>query len=336
MSNQLVLCVGDPHARISTIGDLAKLSLKIKELAKEKKVTHIVILGDLFNDFTKIHLLVLRAVVNFFEIVLSTHLPVYYIVGNHDMLNNQVFLEDFHALTPFKNWLNNLKIVDEPLVEDGFVFCPYVAPGRFKEAVGPILKTKPLVWPGAIFCHQEFFGAKMGAIESKVGDVWSDKLPLVVSGHVHDREWLQPNILYVGAPAAQAYGENDDKTVSILEFQDSKFISEELFDLGMPKRITVTISVEEAKVYVFPENTYVRMNIIGTLEELTAFKKTARYDELFKKAKVVPKPSDKVYVKASVRGVSYMQLLKQACENESQAVKSAYHELTQSEVQGAN
>lgn len=323
-----VLVIGDPHAKLSNLREIEKLAIAIKNCAVQNGVQMIVVLGDLSNDFSKIHALVLRAITYFFNMLVSVGVPVYYVVGNHDMINNTCFLEDLHVFTPFKNW-DNLYIIDSPIKFDGFIFCPYVSPGRFREAVyDTVDQASKTGSVKAIFCHQEFFGAKMGAIESTHGDVWDLDMPLVVSGHIHDRAWLQENILYVGAPMSQAYGESEDKTVSLLEFDDTKLVKETPIDLGMPKRTTLTLSVDEAKKFKMPPNTYVRINLVDTVEKITAFKKTDKYDELTRLAKVVPKPSDKVYARVLVERASYMEILKQACVTESESVKNAYDELS--------
>lgn len=329
--SQKVLAVGDPHARVATIHDILKLAEKIKEQAIQSDVDLIVILGDLFNDFSKIHVLVMRAVVRFFEIILESGKPVRYIIGNHDLINNSVFLEDLHALTPFKNWKGDLMIIDKPYHDEHFVFCPYVYPGRFKEAIGPKVKDFKHTMgasPKAVFCHQEFLGAKMGSITSKIGDIWSDQLPLIVTGHIHDHMWIGNNILCVGAPASQAYGESEDKTISLLSFTDDGF-EETRIDLGMPKRLTVQLSVEEAKAYVIPENTYVRINLVDISTKIASFKKTARYDELAAQAKIIPRATDKLYVKPTVSNIGFMEILKASLAAEAEPVKSAFEKLTQ-------
>src|SRR3990167_8585191 len=49
--------------------------------------------------------------------------------------------------------------------------------------------------PDLIFCHQEFNGCNMGMVVSTKGDVWSDKYPLIIAGHIHEYQTL-PKIIY--------------------------------------------------------------------------------------------------------------------------------------------
>ncbi len=48
---------------------------------------------------------------------------------------------------------------------------PYVPPGRFVEALN-IIDNEWWKNVNCIFAHQEFYGCKMGAIESIEGDKW--------------------------------------------------------------------------------------------------------------------------------------------------------------------
>jgi len=320
-----VLAVGDPHAKLASITEIEMLGDRLCYVFRQDKPDVIVILGDLFNDFAKVHILVMRVVCQFFDKLCALGIPIRYVIGNHDCLNNQVFLEDYHAALPFKYW-PNLKVIDKPAEEFGFIFCPYVAAGRFEEA----LNTGP-EWRNAraIFCHQEFRGAKMGAISSLHGDVWDESYPCVISGHIHDYDHLQANVLYMGAPFSQAYSENNDKTVSLFTFGESG-VDEERINLGMPRKITLEVNIADLKSLILPENAHVRINLHGTTAEFAAIKKTTEYVELCKNAKVVPKNTDKVVVTSgSIKRTSYLQLLKQACQSESALVRDAFTAISQ-------
>jgi DNA repair exonuclease SbcCD nuclease subunit len=282
-----ILCIGDPHASLKSLSDIELLGNKLLDLIKNEHPDKIVILGDLSNDFEKIHTLVLREIVRFFEKLLIGEIPVIYLVGNHCLINNSCYLEDAHAFTPFKKWHDTkLLIVDKLIMDEhGFLYLPYVPPGRFMEAIGDTDLTKIT----AVFCHQEFIGAKMGVIESKHGDHWPPHYPLAVSGHIHEYGRLRPNILYVGAPMMHTFADSPDKTVSLITFNDDGGYIEQRIDLDMPKKITMDVKVEELGSVIIPENSKTRVNLIAnTTEEMRATKKTKEYAELAKVAKIVP------------------------------------------------
>lgn len=337
---RIVIAVGDPHAKATNTKEIDMLATQLVYLIERTKKENpekeliVVVLGDLADTYERIHVLALRAIVSFFRKLTSCKVPIYYVVGNHDMINNQVFLEDFHSFVGIS--MPYLKIIDKPISDFGFIFCPYTPPGRLQEALEPFMMPEMegegpwLKKHLAVFCHQEFRGAKMGAIESKVGDVWPKDFPLAVSGHIHDYDRLAKNVLYVGEPMESSYGTNGDRTVSILRFEP-KGTTEERIDIGMPRKITVVLTVAEAATYKIPDNTHVRVNLVGTLEEISGAKKHKWFIELSKAAKVVPKYTDKVVVRTSRERVSYLELLRRSCAGESELVRKAFDTLTQSE-----
>ena len=107
------------------------------------------------------------------------------------------------------------------------MFVPYVPPGKFDDAIKTCDDIGDIKDYKCIFAHQEFYGAKMGAIISKDGDKWPLHNPLVVSGHIHDYQRPQENIIYIGTPMQHAFGDNTKKTISILTINN---ISEECIE----------------------------------------------------------------------------------------------------------
>ncbi len=247
------LCIGDLHHKVNNIPATTKMNLAILQVAKDKKPDFIVVLGDSLDRFETIHSIPLRQTIQFFR-DLSQIAPLYIIIGNHDKINNSDFLTDIHPFTSLHYWPNTY-VIDKVLVQTinnhKFVFCPYVYPGRFKEA----LQTEnidPLISQiTAIFAHQEFLGAKMGAICSTVGDPWDPSYPLVISGHIHNYDRLQSNIIYTGTPIQHAFGDSTDKTISFFIFNNE--FTEERIDLHLPKKKIIYMNVEEADKLI-PDN----------------------------------------------------------------------------------
>jgi DNA repair exonuclease SbcCD nuclease subunit len=175
-----------------------------------------------------------------------------------------------------------------------FVFVPYTFPGKLQTALD-IIDPK---WKSArsIFCHQEFFGCNMGAIQSTEGDQWSNEFPLVISGHIHDKQRIGENIFYPGSSIQHAFGESGDKTITMCYFTET--IRVESIDLDMPQKKIVYLSVVDAYSFQPTEKDRVRLTLNGTFEEFKAFKKSA----VFKKCalcnvKIVFRP-----VKEAVNG----------------------------------
>jgi hypothetical protein len=117
-------------------------------------------------------------------------------------------LTDEHPFGALKLWPNTVVADDKAVIVSltpplvSFLLVPYVAPGRFAEAVATAAATASAAWTNvtAVFAHQEFQGAIYGHKPSTIGDVYASNAPLCVSGHIHEFSSPQPNIVYVGAP----------------------------------------------------------------------------------------------------------------------------------------
>ena len=208
--------------------------------------------------------------------------------------NNQQFLSENHWMNGMKNW-ENVIIVDkiQHIDIDGFhfAFCPYVPPGKFTEALNTDLRD----WKDcdAIFCHQEFYGCKMGAIVSVEGDKWDISYPQIISGHIHNKQKIQDNIYYSGSSMQNAFGESDENTIPIFTWnKKGKYHIEEI-DLGLPRKKIIYTDIEKIEECKLPENTddKVKITISGVYDDFKAFKKSKKYKDLIKSGtKVVFKP----------------------------------------------
>lgn len=285
-----VLTIGDPHFRIDNLDDISIYISKIEYLVKNDCPTFIVILGDLLHCHERLHTTVLNKAYLFIN-RLRKYTPVYILVGNHDYINNSQFLSDNHWMNALKEW-ENVFIVDKGMVCDTvfgkFIFCPYVYPGRFIEALDIIDPE----WKNArsIFCHQEFYGCSMGSIKSVDGDKWNIDYPFIISGHVHDKQRIQENIYYTGSSIQHAFGESHKKTIALCHF--SKNIQVECIDLNLPRKKIIYMDIEQVSQYIPPINgDKTRITLSGSYEEFKVFRKSKKYKELIKQnIKIVYKP----------------------------------------------
>lgn len=317
-----VLAIGDPHCKISTIGEILKLKSECVRLIKEHEPELVVVLGDLHDTFEKAHVLAFNAMIDLLRTLASYSITVY-VIGNHDLVNNQEFLSDNHFFQALNEDGDDLIIADKPFWAWGCVFCPYVPNGRLLEALEKVENWREAK---AIFCHQEFKGAKMGAIESEHGDEWHPDWPLVISGHVHEHQTLfGGKVIYVGTPYTTGFGETERKTVSLFELGAE--VKETRIELAIPRKETLKVHVSEVGSVVLPANTVVRLSIEGTTAELTAFRKTKKYKELSEVAKVVFKPLDPEAAVQSIKRQSYHDLLKESCAKETPVVQRVLSEV---------
>ena len=143
----------------------------------------------------------------------------YVLVGNHDLINNQQFLTQNHWMNAMKDW-PNVKIADDVIdYKSQFLFCPYVPPGRFIEAISKFENWKDYK---AIFCHQEFYGCKMGAIISSDGDKWDKLYPDIIAGHIHSNQTID-NVYYPGSSMQHAFGESEKNIIPLFTWNDNHY-----------------------------------------------------------------------------------------------------------------
>ena len=279
-----ILFIGDPHIKTDNHEEIDILVLELKKICESTRIDQIIIGGDLMHYHERIFTQALNKSLEF-VMILSTFAPVYILVGNHDMINNQQFLTSNHWLNVLSHY-ENIKIIDKPMVctlthlssPFTFLMCPYVFPGRFIEAIETVSKD----WKAynVIFAHQEFKGCKMGAIISKDGDEWSEEFPQVISGHIHDNQTPQKNIYYPGSPLQHAFGDTEKRVVCII---DEKGVISNI-DLNVPKKTIIKKTVSDISGVKNTElNSYLKIKLTATPEEFKIFKQTQQYKECIEK-----------------------------------------------------
>lgn len=284
-----LLVIGDPHFKVSNVRETDAMAAAIVRVAQERQPDAIVVLGDVLDRHETIHVSPLTRATEFLRQLMQIA-PTYTLIGNHDLKNNRQFLSSEHPFVGLKYWNPaRMIIVDSTTLATigghQFTFVPYVPPGRFREA----LETQP-AWTAstAIFAHQEFKGARMGAIISEEGDAWPLTDPYVISGHIHDYHEPQVNILYTGTPIQHAFGDRHDKSISFFTFGvganvNSEARTHERIDLMLPRKQIVRILCADVSTYEPPINCELKIIISGTAGELKAIVKHPNI-EVWKKA----------------------------------------------------
>jgi hypothetical protein len=329
-----ILVVGDLHARAVALGEFQELAEAVLGVVRERRPDRVVLAGDLLHEHAHVHTGPLNAVLDFLR-PLREVAPVHALMGNHDLASNQCFLEPRHAFNAVKAW-EGVTIVDEVRASDDgrFLYVPFVPPGRFVEALDGAVALGRLARPWqeaeAIFAHQDFVGARQGEIVLRLGEKWRPSWPLVVSGHVHEHQWLQKNLCYVGAPRAHTFGLRADHTVSLFTF-GPEGRREDRIALGLPRKITLEISVAEAETFEPPARDLVRLVVKGPAASLLAFKGTPRYKALAASvAKLILQAVESREPGRRREAKSFMALLQEAVVQEPAAVRELFAELVPS------
>lgn len=285
-----VLTIGDPHFKVGNALESEQMTENLVEIVQEHQPDFVVCLGDILHRHETIHVSPLMRAEEMIK-QLSQLVPTFLIIGNHDRPNNSDFLSDRHPFNALKEWNNTYivdRVMDVTLQDDNdnnyrFLFVPYVPPGKFMEALET--KDQPLEGTTAIFAHQEFLGAQMGAIKSQVGDEWLTTWPFVISGHIHDYQRLQSNVTYVGTPFQHGFGDSAQKTVSVFTFNyvDGELkVEEDRIDLGLKKRVIIYLAPSEIHTFSPPVDKIVKVVIKGKESEIKAVAKLEKIKQLKK------------------------------------------------------
>jgi DNA repair exonuclease SbcCD nuclease subunit len=261
-----VLFISDIHFKHNNVQETDILIKKLNELTD---YDFAVLAGDILDTHERVDVQLLNRAYNMVD-VLRSKTNVFICVGNHDMINNQQFLTTNHWMNGMKKW-SNVTIVDtKPVFYEGFVFVPYVFPGRLHEVLDMLEDWKSAK---CIFAHQEIRGCKMGPFVSKDGDVWDLDMPLMISGHIHERQRPQSNVFYPGSVITHAYGrqQTEDQGLSIFTFHEDDEPEEERISLGLKTKKTIYVKVgDDMKL---GENNHTRVVVSGTIDEILAHKK---------------------------------------------------------------
>ena len=309
------LVIGDLHIRLDNLEDIHRLLGKLEETITIHSPHVIVLLGDVLHTHERIHTTCLQYAERMFTMC-SSYAPTYVLVGNHDYISNSQFLTSHHWMTPFKQW-PNITIVDRvvPFTHEGhtFIACPYVPEGRMVEALSTIPD-----WKSAhlIFGHQTLDGVHMGAIKTEHVEEWKSEYPFLCTGHIHDKQRVQPNLYYAGTPLQQAFGEKRNKSIALFTITDGILSFEEIELRVSLKRIEY-LTVQQAYHYSLELEPFemVRLTIKGTKEECKVFKKSSAFQTLVKQAKLVFDETDHEKEQVSETVVAFHDVLYQSIQS---------------------
>jgi DNA repair exonuclease SbcCD nuclease subunit len=281
------LVIGDPHFKVTELRASEEMAKMIITLAREKSPDFIVCLGDTLDRHESIHVDPLCIATEWLW-ELSGIAKVYLLIGNHDRRNNSDFLSNRHPFSALHHWPSErVVVVDKVYLETiqdmRFFFVPYVPPGRFQEALETHPDWSPEESWQAGFSHQEFYGIQMAPnIFSQKGDHWPLEYPLLINGHIHDRNIPQPNIISVGTPRQHDFDESFNKALSLFTFFPEGLYQEEIIPVPLPKKIILKLSSAEFLEWEPPSplEDYLKIEIRATGAELVALRKLDKIKKL--------------------------------------------------------
>lgn len=312
-----ILCIGDPHFKTSNSFETNELYTQIEHILLEKEWDACVVLGDILDTFERINLDAFGRAISFLEMI-HRHTFLILLIGNHDRVNNLEYLTDRHAFKALEHWDKTIvawKVECITIKETKILAVPYVPTGRFQEAIN----TKPEDFiPDLIFAHQEFKGAKMGRIISEHGDIWDKDAPLCISGHIHDYDVLQDNLIYPGTPFQQGFSDTSPKILLEVNFPNTRKIK-----INMTRKIQLKMSLSELEAFHPDENKMYNISVMGNI---TDFKKITNInlDQGNVKLKFKPIEED---IFEEPENTGFMDCLLKLIDQENPELKNLLHEI---------
>lgn len=352
IKNVVGLVIGDPHLKYKNTTLNNQYVEAVIKIAKEHKPTFIAILGDILDTHETIKVSPCKIATEELIDGLARIAPVYLIIGNHDLSDPNQFLTDNHIFNPLKKW-KNVTVIDYPkyvtIQDKEFVFCPYVPPGRFVEALDKLTEDG-YSWDIAdcIFGHQEFYGCNYGEGPSLKGDKWDEDYPPVISGHIHDEQIIGTNVYYPGASMQHSFSESYKKYVWLVDFSKepekdagSPHFHYQKLTLGINRQRMITVNVEdvgEIDVNIAAKYRNLKIKIVGSMTEINAFKKSVLYNTLKQKGvlfsysytanKELGDFADEIiHAVEKISLMPYNVLLSKVVDTKDELVKSAYKEI---------
>lgn len=176
----------------------------VKQVKAEGDVTHLAFLGDWFENRNSVNVLTLTYAHEALKLLNSTGLPVYVIIGNHDLYHREN--RKIYSTRVFED-LPNIHLVNEPRVVDGeLFFCPFLFKGEYP---GLAKYSKVPYW----FGHFEFRNFVITGSDRKMEHGPEHTLfkepKFIFSGHFHKRQ-ARDNVVYIGNTFPMDYGDAGD------------------------------------------------------------------------------------------------------------------------------
>lgn len=262
-----ILIIGDLHIKISNQRQTDITQNDIMRTLHERDINFVVILGDTLDNHEKINLECLNRAANLFEAIMSTGKHLYVLIGNHDRSNNKVYMTNVHPFRGFDG-RQGVTIIYKCEVhkifctafntELSFCFVPFVPDGMFLQALSDCnIQVEEVTM---FFSHSEFTGCKINKISKSKCDSWPPNYPLNISGHIHEEEVVQSNLIYVGTPFQHNYNDSADKGIFIFDLAKSSL---EKIKLNVPAKVIKKIHYSELENLLLDPSLDTRLVIYG-------------------------------------------------------------------------
>jgi len=179
---------------------------QIITLIQVRNVSGVIFPGDLFHNVGSVATEVLNTAYTFFRYLEKNNIPVYFVKGNHDLVNRK---------SP--KWFHySGKIFDTDKKLEGLRLVDFNEEVDYEKIKGYKI----------VAIHQTPINSKVGNFEFKEGVNWKELAKnngLVLFGHIHTRQHLSDNCIVVGSPMALNFGDVNDRGCYIIDYDTLKY-----------------------------------------------------------------------------------------------------------------
>ena len=172
----------------------------------------------------------------------------------------------------------------------------------------------------------------MNAITSNIGDEWKIEYPLCISGHIHDYDELQSNLLYIGTPIEHSFGKSEglSQTISMFTFSEQKPIHHRI-PLDIPLKLTIHLTPEQLSIYQPPKNTRVKIKVTADQSTIHSLMKLEHVKRLLALGvKIKTTLCDSKFVPKEISKISFQQRLFDTIHSNSPEIRRLFRELFES------
>jgi DNA repair exonuclease SbcCD nuclease subunit len=214
-------------------------------LAKAENATHIAFLGDWFESRNAINVRTLTASQEGARRLDALGLPVYFLVGNHDLYHRSN--RNVYSTGPFSD-LRNFVVVNEPMQLTPELFAtPFLFKDEYPELAAAINSNK------YVLGHFEFRNFVVTGADRRLDhgpDAEQFSGPkYLLTGHFHKRQ-VSKNVIYIGNAFPTTYGDAGDseRGAAILQTdtEDLTFVNYENAPLFYKTRLSQVLAGDVA------------------------------------------------------------------------------------------
>lgn len=241
----------------------------------DPEIDHIIFSGDWHDVRSSISLNTLNASYKGAKMLSAIGIPVYFIIGNHDLFNRSN--REIHGVPHFED-LENFVIINEPQYRDEIFGKCAMMPFVFHDEYKTIGNDYPAdVWWG----HYEFkdFVITGETIRMTHGPDHTNykDVKRIFSGHFHKRQ-ITNNIAYIGNAFPMSFADAGDaeRGMAIYDYESDKLSFKNW--AAAPQYIKIKLSDLIEERVILPEGARVKCLIdeeVSDFNELTDHKKAA-------------------------------------------------------------